>query len=152
MGKKGIIAFSIVAKDAVIAISLVIFQSFLRCHLFGVSFPEHSTLKISSPTSVFLNFLAMFLSLSLSFFSLYDTYYHLIGLTYYIRASQVALVVKNLPANAGDLRHVGSIPGLGRSPGGGHGNPLQYLCLENPTDREAWRATVHRVMQRQTRL
>ena len=68
------------------------------------------------------------------------------------RASQVVLVVKNPPANAGDLRHVGSIPGLGRSPGGGHGNPLQYLCLENPMDREAWRATVHRVMQRQTRL
>ena len=46
-------------------------------------------------------------------------------------ASQVALVVKNQPANAGDVRVVGSIPGLGRSPGGGHGNPLQYSCLEN---------------------
>ena len=51
-------------------------------------------------------------------------------------------VVKNLPANAGD---VGLIPGLGRSPGGGNGNPLQYSCLGNPTDREAWRATVHGV-------
>ena len=50
-------------------------------------------------------------------------------------ASQVALVVKNPPANAGDLRDVGSVPGLGRSPGGGHGNPLQYSCLENPKDR-----------------
>ena len=48
------------------------------------------------------------------------------------RASQVALVVKNLPANAEDIRDTGSIPGLGRSPGGGHGNPLQYSCLENP--------------------
>ena len=57
-----------------------------------------------------------------------------------LRASQVALVVKNLPANAGD---VGLIPGLGRFPGGGHGNPLQYACLENPMDRGAWRATVH---------
>ena len=57
-----------------------------------------------------------------------------------LRASQVALVVKNLPANAGD---VGLIPGLGRFPGGGHGNPLQYACLENPVDRGAWRATVH---------
>ena len=47
-------------------------------------------------------------------------------------ASQVALVVKNLPANAGDIRDSGSIPGLGRSPGGGHGSPLQYSCLENP--------------------
>ena len=46
--------------------------------------------------------------------------------------SQVALVVKNLPANAGDVIDAGSIPGLGRSPGGGHGNPLQYSCLENP--------------------
>ena len=46
-------------------------------------------------------------------------------------ASQVALVVKNLPANAGDIRDVGSIPGSERSPGGGHGNPLQYSCLEN---------------------
>ena len=52
--------------------------------------------------------------------------------------SQVALVVKNLPANAGDVIDAGSIPGLGRSPGGGHGNPLQYSCLENPMDRGAW--------------
>ena len=50
----------------------------------------------------------------------------------------VALVVKNLPANAGDLRDAGLIPGWGRSPGGGHGNSLQYSCLENPMDREAW--------------
>ena len=51
-------------------------------------------------------------------------------------------VVKNLPANAGD---VDSIPGSGRSPGEGNGNPLQYSCLENPMDRGVWRATVHRV-------
>ena len=49
-----------------------------------------------------------------------------------LRASQVALVVKNPPANAGDVRDMGSIPGLGRFPGGGHGNPFQYSCLENP--------------------
>ena len=55
-----------------------------------------------------------------------------------IGASQVVQVVQNLPANAGDLGDVGSIPELGRSPGGGHGNPLQYSCLENPMDREAW--------------
>ena len=59
--------------------------------------------------------------------------------------SQVALVAKTLPANAGAMRDVGSIPGLDRSPGGGNGNPLQYSCLENPTDRGAWWATVHRV-------
>ena len=56
------------------------------------------------------------------------------------RASQVARVVKNLPANAGDLA---SILGWGRSPAGGHGNPLRYSCLENPMDRGAWRATAH---------
>ena len=59
------------------------------------------------------------------------------------RASQVALVVKNLPASSGDLRDVGSIPGSGRSPGRGHDSPLQYSCLENPLDRGAWQATVH---------
>ena len=58
---------------------------------------------------------------------------------------QVVGVVKKPPASAGDVREVGSIPGLGKSPGGRHGNPLQYSCLENPMDRGAWRATVHRV-------
>ena len=62
-------------------------------------------------------------------------------------ASQVALVVKNLPASAGDERDVGSIPGPGQSPGRGHCNPLQYSCLENPMDRGAWQATVHRVAE-----
>ena len=57
--------------------------------------------------------------------------------------------VKNLPANATDS---GSVPGLGRSPGGGHGNPLQYSCLETPMDRGAWQATVHGVTESQTRL
>ena len=57
--------------------------------------------------------------------------------------SQVALVVKNLPASAGGVRDKSSIPGLGRSPGGGHGNPLQYSCLGNPMDRGAWWSTVH---------
>ena len=54
-------------------------------------------------------------------------------------------MVKNLPASAGDKRGAGLIPGLGRSPGGGCGNPLQCCCLENPTDRGAWQAMVHRV-------
>ena len=58
-------------------------------------------------------------------------------------------MVKNLPANAGN---VGSIPGLGRSPGEGTGNLLQYSCLENPMDRGAWWATVHRVIKSQTRV
>ena len=51
-------------------------------------------------------------------------------------ASQVAPVVKNSPVNAGDIRDVGSVPGMGRSPGGGHGNPLQDSCLENPWTEE----------------
>ena len=59
-------------------------------------------------------------------------------------ASQVVLVLKNPPAKAEDVRDSGSIPGSGRSPAGGHGNPLQYSCLQNPMDRVAWQATVHR--------
>ena len=58
-------------------------------------------------------------------------------------------MVKNSPANIGDL---GSIPGSGRSPGGGYGNPLQYSCLGNPMDRGAWRATVHGVTKSRTCL
>ena len=61
-------------------------------------------------------------------------------------------MVKNLPANAGDIRDEGLIPGLGRSPGGGHGNPLQYSCLENPMGRGAWQGTVHRDTKSQTQL
>ena len=68
------------------------------------------------------------------------------------RASQVPPVVKNLPASAVYVRDVGSIPGLGRSPGGGHGNPLQYSCLENPMDRGAWRAVAPGVTKSWTQL
>ena len=64
----------------------------------------------------------------------------------------MVLVVKNLPASAGDISNLGSIPGSGRSPGGGHGNPLQYSCLENPMDKGAWWATAHRVTQSQIQL
>ena len=62
-------------------------------------------------------------------------------------ASQVVTVVENSPASAGDIRDPGSIPGSGRSPGGGHGNPLQYSCLKNPVDRGAWCVTVHGITQ-----
>ena len=61
-------------------------------------------------------------------------------------------MVKNPPANAGDTRDMGSIPGWGRSPEGGNGNPLQYSFLENPMDRGAWWTTVHGVAKSQTRL
>ena len=61
-------------------------------------------------------------------------------------------MVKNPPTNAGDIRDAGSIPGLGRSTGEGNGNPLQYFCLENPMDSEAWWAMVHRVAKSQKGL
>ena len=61
-------------------------------------------------------------------------------------------MIKNPLAGAGDIRDKSSIPGSGRSPGGGHGNPLQYSCLENPMDRGAWQATVLGVTQSWTRL
>ena len=61
-------------------------------------------------------------------------------------------MVKNRPINAGEVRDTGFIPGSGRSPGGGKGNPLQYPCLGNPMDRGAWRATVYRVAKSQIRL
>ena len=67
-------------------------------------------------------------------------------------ACQVALMVKNSPANAGDVRDAGLIPGLGRSPAGWNGNPLQYSCLKNPVDRGALWAIVHRVAKNQTWL
>ena len=61
-------------------------------------------------------------------------------------------MLKNSSANAGDTGDMGSIPELGRSPGGGHGTPLQYSCLEKPMDRGAWWAIVHRVAKSQARL
>jgi len=66
--------------------------------------------------------------------------YHVISLI--CGSSQMVLVVKNLTVNAGDIRDTGSVPGLGRFPGGGHTNPLQYSCLENPMDRGACWAMV----------
>ena len=66
------------------------------------------------------------------------------------QGSQVALVVNNPSAQVGDIRDASSIPGLGGSPGRGHGDPLQYSCLENPMDRGAWWATVHGVTESNT--
>ena len=78
----------------------------------------------------------------------------LFSLEYYIwyGASQVALVVKNLPANAGGIRDVFYVPGSGRSPEEGNGNPLQYSCLGNPLNSGAWRATVHGVAKSRTQV
>ena len=76
----------------------------------------------------------------------------MISLSIYLLGFPGGTVVKNLPANAGDTGDESSIPGLGRSPGGGHGHPLQYSCLENPVDRGAWWATVHGIAQSQIQL
>ena len=81
-----------------------------------------------------------------------DTEYVFRGVQTWYWVSQVVLVIKNLPVNAGDLRDMGLIPEWGRSPGGGHDNPFQYSCLKNLMDREAWRAMVNRVAKSQTRL
>ena len=67
-------------------------------------------------------------------------------------ASQVELVVKNLSVSAGDVRDGGSVPGLERYPGGEHGNPFQYSCLENPRDRGTWWAAVYGIAQSRTQL
>ena len=61
-------------------------------------------------------------------------------------------MVKNPPANGGDVKDMGSIPGWESGPGGGHGNPLQYFCLGNPIDRGAWRTVVHGVQESRTGL
>ena len=71
---------------------------------------------------------------------------------FYIKCLSGGLEVKNPPARVGDAGNVGLIPGWGRSPGGGNGNPLQYSCPENPVDRGTWRATVHGVAESQIRL
>ena len=73
-------------------------------------------------------------------------------LEWHSRASRVAVLVKNSAASAGDVRDVDSVPGLGRSPGGGHGNSLQCSCLENPMYRGVWRVTVHGITKSQTWL
>ena len=84
---------------------------------------------------------------------LFDTFINCnINYIYKFINYSVALAVKKLPANSGDLRDIGLIPGSGRSPGEGHGNPLQYSCRQNSMDRGAWRATVLSVAKSQTRL
>ena len=80
------------------------------------------------------------------------THTHKIQFRSPIRASQMVLMVKNLPAKARGIRDTGSIPRSGRYPGGEYGNPLQYSCLENPMDRGAWWAPVHGVTKSQTQL
>ena len=82
----------------------------------------------------------------------YTTYTLIIQKCILCKGLPLALVVKNLPVNAGDIRGVGSVPGLGRFPGGSQGTPLQYSYLENPMDRGAWWATVQRAAKSRTWL
>ena len=79
-------------------------------------------------------------------------YLHLTYAHTLIWASQVGLVVKNPPASAGEMRNMGSIPRPRRVPGGGHVNPVQYSCLENPVDKGSWQSIVHRVAKSWTCL
>ena len=100
-------------------------------------------------------FSALFIEETIVFpLSILDTFFKR-SISFYVWApwaSQVALVVKNPTANTGDVRDMGLIPALGRSPGGGHDNPLQYSCLENPMDRGAWWASFHGVVKSWTWL
>ena len=91
-------------------------------------------------------------SLQLPFHVFWELVFLFILLLFASPAYSVSLLIKNLPANAGDGRDMGLIPGSGRSPGGGHGYSLQCSFLENPMDRGAWWASVHRVAQSWTRL
>ena len=86
------------------------------------------------------------MQIMVSIFTSINLIYNTVG------ASQVGVVVKNLPANAGDVKDVGLIPGLGRCSGEGNGNLFQYACLEDPMDRGAWRAIVHGVAKSGARL
>ena len=119
-------------------------------HWSGLPFPSAGHLPDPGIKPLSLKSLA----LSGGFFSTSANRKALIGITeckssfpLYNWASQVALVVKNPPANVGDIRVVALIPGSGSSSGGGHGNPLQYSCLKNPVDRGVWLATVPRVTE-----
>ena len=126
------------------------FNTFFRNRLSGVKYPNYHltiflfNLYVINFSFVLLHHLVNIFSAKLNRISVSKHPQFMIIWT--IKwTSQVVLVVKNPPANAGDIRDAGLIPGLGRWPGGGHGNPLQYSCLENPMDREAWQVVVHRV-------
>ena len=110
-------------------------KNVLRASGYGSLFINHYDYSL-----IFIILWYLYLRLKSPFFLRVDLLLHC--------ASWVALVVKNLPANAGDIRDIGSIPGLGRSSGGGHGNPPQYSCLRNPMDRRPWQAIQSTGLQR----
>ena len=126
--------------------SLIFHSSPVQISLLQLFWSPHSFFQIWPPLSYISTFILPFPHSwmpSLCFPSLFPTQ---------CPRPQVALVVKNLPFRAGDLREMGLIPGSGRSLGEGNGNPLQYCCLENPMDRGAWLAMVHSVAKSQTWL
>ena len=118
------------------------------------TFVYHSDLGWSKYQKIYINALSLFLELYIIILPFHTLFLLLICIKYLfsVRASQVVLVVKSPPANVGDIGDPGLTPGSRRSLGAGQGKPLQYCCLENPTDRGAWRATVHRVAQSWTQL
>ena len=105
------------------------------CELFSLKFPS----SLFSLGDLLEATLLIFLEHRFGFVRLY----HILGFP-------GGLIVKNLPPIAGDIRDTGLIPGSGRSPGGGHGSPLQYSCLENLRDKGVWRATLYRVAKSRT--
>ena len=107
--------------------------------------------KIMNPQNIWKRIEALYLSVPLSLYPCLEfIFFFLIIFLFMLRKGfRGVSVVKNLPTDARDARHMGSIPGSGRSPGEGNGNPLQYSCLENFMDKGAWRATVHGVAKSQ---
>ena len=133
--------------------SLLILNSL---HILTYTFKKHTFFFLKpSFTYPFLSCANLLFSVLIFFFPHLQTFKEFILVLIFHHhlffwASQVALMVKNPPANGGDIRDVGSIPELGRSPGGWESNPLQYLGMENPMDRGAWWAMVHGVSKNQT--
>ena len=120
----------------------------LRHNYHGCHWMLHLSLMPACQTT-FLPFTALSTSVQPILFCTEPVFLFL-GIELFLRASQMVLVVKSPSANAEYVRDVGSVPGSGRSPGGGHGNALQYCCLENLMDRRAWWATVHRATKSRT--
>ena len=129
---------------------MVVIIQMINCYVFPLRRNQGSALWLHY---CFLTALPLFLhSLSSLISNCLNLPFGIQGQSRKLRASQVALAVKNPPASAGGIRYAASIPGLGRFPGGGHSNPLQYSCLENLMDWGAWWTTVHRVPESWTWL
>ena len=137
-------------------------ESYLSSSILIFSLAISNSLKlmtIISNSGIFVSFPNLFFSFYMVLYLVYWVFNSLLYVSNHFKhtyspwwASQGALMVKNPPANAGDIRDVGSIPGSGKSLGEGNGNPLQYPFQENSMDGGAWQATVHGVAKSQTKL